>query len=253
MQTENLNELIDQLDAFLYQGYLLKTHTIDDWNAKSKQSEITPDLEQYKVDFGRKINDWLNEVARLLFSQFKEKHLYFHLVHPKSDAFMLTHPLGNWLTALERHLFALEEIIVTLEERRNLSVRQEIAEKEYQSDTLYRVAFSTHTREIKLNNIVISKPDFNSENDNFFQYVFDNPGRPIGIEELEQHMGFQPIKRLAHIVRDLGFIGELKTIFFPVVTKNQVMFINPISKQYAFKHDLPVINFRKIVRQSKAE
>lgn len=252
--TDEINELIHELDTFLYQGYLLKTHTIDDWNVKSKQEENKPDIEQYKIDFEKQINDWLNQVASLLFSRFKERHLYFHFIHPKLGlSFSFSHPLGNLTHALGNHLFTLEDIIIRLEERRNLSIRQEIAEKEYQADILYSISYSDHSREIKLNNIVLKKPDFNSENDNCFHFIYKNSGRPIGIEELEQAVGEKLKKRLAHVVRDLGFVSELKDIFFPVVTKNEVMFVNPITKQYSDKHSLPPINFSKIGRQSKPE
>lgn len=250
--TDELDQLIQALDTFLYQGYLLKTHTVDDWNVKSIQ-ENKPDIEQYKLNFEKQINDWLNQVATLLVSRFKEKHLYFHFVHTKTDALSLSHPLGNLTHALEKHLFALEDVIVRLEERRNLAVRQEIAEKEYQTDIIYSISYSDHSREIKLNNIVLKKPDFNSENDNCFHHIYKNPGRPIGIAELEEAVGDKLKKRLAHIVRDLGFVHELKDIFFPVVTKNEVMFVNPITKQYSHKHNLPPINFNKLGRQSKTE
>ena len=249
---DELSELIISLDTLLYNGYLLKTHTVDSWN-KLSNTENQPDIEEYKKEFNDKINLWLNQVAQILFNNFNEKHHYFHFVHPKNNGLESTHALGRLLSALERHLFALEDLIVRFEEKRNLNVRQEIADKEYQSDILYSVSYSDHTREIKLNNIVLKKPDFNSENDNCFNFIYQNVGRPIGIEELEEATGSKLNKRLAHIVRDLGFNNELKDVFFPVVTKDKVMFINPITKQYALKHDLPPVNFTKIGRKSKPE
>lgn len=251
--TDDLENTIQELDSLLYKGYILKTTTVDDWNKRFEQRDETLDLNKCETAFEIEINKWLTETATLLVNRFHEKHLYFHFVHPKQKALSSTHALGRLILALERHLFALEEIIVRLEERSNLAIRREIAEKEYQVDILYSISYSNHSREIKLNNIVLKRPDFNSENDNCFQFIYKNPSRPIGIAELEQAVGEKLKKRLAHIVRDLGFEHELKDIFFPVVTKNEVMFVNPITKQYAQKHNLPPINFLKLERQSKPE
>lgn len=254
--TDNLNNLIEKLDSYLYAGYLLKTMSVDECNKRQKENDPTFKINEFQADFEQKINTWLNETAKLIFSSFKEKHYYFHFAHPQSDALQYVHPLGNLISFLERHLFALEEVILSLEEKKNLSIRQEIAEKEYQTDILYKITYSDHTREVKLNNIVLTKTDFDSENDNCFHFIYSNPGRPIGIEELEQAVNVKLKKRLAHIVRDLGFERELKTIFFPVVTKSQVMFVNPITKQYAQKNNLPPINFKKLgdkVSQSKEQ
>lgn len=251
--SDELNNLISQLDTLLYNGYLLKTHTVDNWRQLANTLN-QPDVNQYKKNYEDKINEWLRSVADILVNSFNEKHLYFHFINTKKGlSFTSSDPLAHLNDAFDRHLFALEEIILRLEEKQNLSVRQKIAEKEYQSDILYSITYSDHTREIKLNNIVLKKPDFNSENDNCFNFICQNAGRPIGIAELEEATGSKLNKRLAHIVRDLGFKKELKDIFFPVVTKDQVMFVNPITKQYALKHDLPAINFTKIGRKSKSE
>lgn len=247
--TDAISQLIQELDTFLYEGYLLKTHKIDEWNIKSKQEGNKPDINEYKLDFEKQINAWLNEVATVLFNQFKEKHPYFHFVHPKSDALTSGHPLGDLASALGRHLFALEDIIIRLEERRNLAIRQEIAEKESQADVLYVITYSEYTRLIKINNIVLGKPDFGSENDICFNYLYLNPNRPVPIQELEKANDKALKKRLSDIVRDLGFTGKFKTVFFPVIEKNKIMFTNPITKQFAQKHDLPALDFSKIGRQ----
>ena len=247
---DDLTTSLPILNKHLYEGFILKRHFHAIYDEDPKEESV--DVKKFQKEYEDEINKWLGSVAGYIFERF-EKHLYFHFVQPKADALSFTHPLGGLTHALEKHLFALEDVIVRLEEQRNLTIRQEIAEKEYQTDLLYKVTYSTHTREVKINNIVLSKPDFDSENDRFFEYVSLNPNRPIGLEELTQHMGSAPAKRLAHIVRDLGFTGELKSVFFPVVTKSQVMFINPVNKQYAQEHDLPAINFKKIGRQSETE
>jgi len=248
---EKLNEALLTLNNYLFEGVqikqaFLKKHDIDG------QKEAF-DVDSLKKEYEDAINAWYRIVAQYIFDNF-EKYLYFHFTQLKTDAMSIGHPLGNLTHALDKHLFALEEVIIRLEERRNLAIRQEIAEKEHQTDVLYKITYNEHTREVKLNNIILTKTDFNSENDNCFNYIYANPYRPIGIEELETASGDKLKKRLAHIVRDLGFVNELKNVFFPVVTKDKIMFINPIIKQYAHEKDLPAINFKKLgdkVRQSK--
>lgn len=251
--SKNINKALDNLNRYLHSGYLLKIKWKEKYEKKSKKKDFN--FEAFHAKYITEANTWIIAVNQYLEKRF-EKHYSFHFIQTRpdaTDALTYAHPVDRIVKGFIKHLFALEDIIIRVEERRNLAVRQEIAEKEYQVDILYKVTYSNHTREVKLNNIVLTKTDFNSENDNCFQYIYANPDRPIGIKELEQEAGNKLKKRLAHIVRDLGFVKELKTIFFPVVTKNQVMFKNPITKQYAHKHNLSPINFKKIGRQSKTE
>jgi len=247
---ETLNQSLNDLNEYLYQGYSLKTYYSQKYKKESKKKNFK--VEKLQKEYEDDINKWLNFVAKYLHKKI-EAYLYFHFVNPKSNALTNFHPLGKLEISLDKYLHALEEIIIRIEERRNLMLRQEIAEKEYQTDILYKITYSDHTRLVKLNNIVLTKTDFNSENDNCFQFIYKNPGRLIGIEELEQEVGGKLKKRLAHIIRDLGFTKELRIVFFPVVTKSKVMFVNPITKQYAYKNNLPPINFKKIGGQSKVK
>jgi len=250
---EGLDRSLFILNKYLYDGFLIKTNFLKKHDIDGQKEAF--DLEQLHEEYRGEVNKWLNIVAKYLFDKF-EKYLYFHFIQPKADSMDYLHPLGKTTHALDKHLYALEDVIMRIEERRNLVVRQEIAEKEYEADTLYKITYNDHTREVKLNNIVLTKTDFDSENDNCFDFIYRNPNRPIGIDELEQVLGGKLKKRLAHIVRDLGFTKEIKTIFFPVVTKSQVKFVNPISKQYYHKNNLPPINFKKLgdkVSQSKSE
>lgn len=244
---DEITDVISKLDDLLYEGYLLRTHSVDHWIEAGKLV-IKPDTSEYKAKFSKDIFEWMNRVATLLIDSFDEKRLYFHFVQPKTTpAMSYDHPLGALSDSLANRLFALEEVILRLEERQSLTTRREIAEKEHNADILYEIKYSNHTREIKLNNIVIHTNDFDSENDNCFAYIFRNPNRPIPVKEIEQANGGSLSKRVSHIVRDLGFTGNMQKIFFPAQTKEVVMFVNPISKQFFQENDLPVLNFKKIV------
>jgi hypothetical protein len=247
---EEIEEIIRVLDDYLYKGYLLKTHKVDEWNLRSLDKNNPPNLDAYKKEFHNQINLWLNETANYLTSHLKEKHYFFHLVHPKSDGLVSTHAFGNLITALERHLFALEDIVLHLEERRNLAVRQEIAEKEYQTDILYKITYSEHTREIKLNNIVLARLQSDSKNVNFFEYVYSHPNEQLSVKDIEKSTAYSIAENIHDILRDLGFKGNIRKVFFPIATKVNVMFSNPITKQYAIKNDLPTI---KLSRDNETE
>ena len=95
---------------------------------------------------------------------------------------------------------------------------------------VYEIKLTT-SREILLNNLVLARPEFGSENEIVFRYLFDNPNRPVKLDELQKRMGDQAIKKTLHkIVENLGFQGDLKDAFFSV-TKDSILFRNPIRKE----------------------
>ncbi len=250
--SSNLDLLIKQLDKLLLEGYNIHRDLFADYPEKQKEPNF--DLKTYTSNNIGGYADWYDTTIAIL-GKLPRSHYTIHFLKPKIPPSIHISGFPEELSRTKLHfdysLYSLEEIILRLEENQNLAIRKEIAEKEYQADTIYRITYSDHTREVKLNNIVLTKTDFDSENDNCFSFIYSNPNRPIGIEELESGIKAKLKKRLAHIVRDLGFVNELKDVFFPVVTKNKLMFINPITKQYIYKHNLPAINFRKIERQSE--
>ena len=94
--------------------------------------------------------------------------------------------------------------------------------------TKYNISF--RNGKIILNDkYLLSEPDFDSTNYNLFEYAFMNPNRKILKEETKIEL---PSKTaLRNIIFDLGFKGELKEMFFPMVTKKSFQFNNPISKE----------------------
>jgi len=248
----DLRKWVDELDGLLVSGTVKYRRMYADYNTESKVEGF--DLEKYKIDGSKEWDEWADKCVSIL-DKLPRKHYLFHFVQPRSDGMMRTGipvALGGRLVTFEYQLYALEDIILGLEENEGLALRKEIADKEYQADVLYKVTRIDHSRKVRINNIVLHASNYDSENDNFMAYVIANPGRPIPRTELEQACGTLT-KRLDHIIRDLGFTGNLAKVFFPVKTKNEVMFVNPITKQYAFKNELPALNFIEIGRASKVE
>lgn len=98
------------------------------------------------------------------------------------------------------------------------------------ADVVYEIKLTT-SREILINNLILARPEFGSENEIVFRYLFDNPNRTVTLDELQKRMGDQPIKKTLHkIVENLGFQGDLKDAFFSVA-KDSILFRNPIRKE----------------------
>lgn len=98
------------------------------------------------------------------------------------------------------------------------------------TDAMYEIELTT-SREILINNLVLARPEFGSENEIVFRFLFDNPNRTVTLDELQKRMGDQPIKKTLHkIVENLGFQGDLKDAFFSVA-KDSILFRNPIRKE----------------------
>jgi len=104
---------------------------------------------------------------------------------------------------------------------------------------LYWVDF-TFGGEVVLNDKhLISKLNYNSVNDRFFEYVSQYPKKEIKRSELESVIG-KIEKPISKIVYDIGFSGELKKLFFPKVSNNAVYFNSPVTRD-----DLLGIDFNK--------
>ena len=91
----------------------------------------------------------------------------------------------------------------------------------------YEVSYER--RAIRINGILLSKPNYDSENEQVFEYIYKNPGRKISLEEIERELNRPIKKRLNDIVRDIGFKGDLR-IFFPAISKTAVKFVKTVTK-----------------------
>lgn len=236
---------IDQLDKLLIKGFHLYRIVLNEHqeSKSNKDFQVNDFIAKKRAIF----DQWNEDVANILVS-LNRQHYYFHFIHPKKPAGIIKvgmhELLSNIVIHQEFQLYALEDIIIKLHDDETLAIRKEIAEKEYQADILYKVTYSDHSREIKVNGMVLHKPDFASENDKCFDFIYKNSGREISIDELEQMNGEKITKRLVDVVRGLGFKGNYQKVFFPVVTATEIKFVNPITKRYAMIHDLPELKLK---------
>jgi hypothetical protein len=258
MKKQKVNELTDLialLDSSLMNGYIIYDRLIQDFPMSKR---VLPYSEENALeDLGNIISPWKMAVISLLESKLRRKHYLVSFLHVNKPAGVskpgFSEKVSNVLLTLQYRLYVLETIIKRLEDQNNLNLRKEISEREYQAGIAYKITYSEHSRDIKLNNIVLCSPDFESENDRFFYFVYANPNRIIPMEELHKGMGGKPNKTISQILRDLKFKGDLKKLFFPVSNNKNVQFINPISKAYLMSEELPNLNFGKLFKVSENE
>jgi len=91
------------------------------------------------------------------------------------------------------------------------------------------------TREIVLDDkYLLTKPNFQSENELVFHYLYNRANQPVSrgvldrIVKEENEDGLH--KALRQIVRDLKFTGELRKMFFPNISQNGIEFRNFITE-----------------------
>ncbi len=94
---------------------------------------------------------------------------------------------------------------------------------------IYKITY-TKTREILLNEALrLAKPDFDSENEVVFDYLYKNPNKKITKDQMERELRIKIAKSFHKIVENLGFKGDLKRVFFQV-SKTSIYFRNPITE-----------------------
>jgi hypothetical protein len=107
-------------------------------------------------------------------------------------------------------------------------------------ENIYEITYDDHMREIKINGNLLTKTHFGSDSDMLFEYVYNHSGlllEKVSIEKATE----QKMRTLAAIVKDLKFVDVYREVFFPVVTKTQIKFVNPITRRYALENHLPTL------------
>lgn len=84
---------------------------------------------------------------------------------------------------------------------------------------------------IMVNKYLLTKPHFNSRNEQIFSYIYKNPNRRITKEELQKNVMSEKRpgeKKIERALRDMGFEDVLLKVFFPHVSISAVFFRNPV-------------------------
>ncbi len=242
----DLKSAIVLLDNLLDEGYAEFAQLEVEYMILQELEPKTSNVNGLNKKANRVFDAWFDKVTKILSFNLTYHQNYFHFTKPRNLVQNMPWSFVDFMKNFESHLFALEEVLISLMEEKNLTIRQEIAKKELQDELLYKITYSDHSREIKLNGITIARPDFESENDRFFNYLYNNPNRSVTKTEIEKAIQQTLKKSSSDILKDLGFTNNIRKIFFPGVTKMKVKFNNPISKEYAYENELPDINLNEI-------
>lgn len=86
-------------------------------------------------------------------------------------------------------------------------------------------------RRIFLNgDILMAKPDFNSENEIVFKYLYEHPNTVLTKDQIESDIKVPISKTFHKIVENLGFTGGFKQLFFDISAES-IRFKNPVTVQ----------------------
>jgi hypothetical protein len=196
-------------------------------------------LRQYR---GRH-NQWYEEVRKSI-EQLTDRNYYWVLFLSVPTIYPTDVSFGNDISVyvgfFESEIQVLNDILTMLEERRGTVVRQEVAKVERDASVLYEITYVG--REIKINDIYLSKPDFMSENEQFFSYIFERPWQPIKIEAILADLKLPKFKKsVSQMLSDLRFTGDVRKIFCPDASSKGIEFRNSITRGYADEHHLPLL------------
>ncbi len=116
--------------------------------------------------------------------------------------------------------------------KRSPSVKtQEVPERSLDNqNAVYEVKYSEKARKILVNNFLLAEPDFNRENEIVFTYIYSHPNERISKERIERDTGATLTKTLPKILENLGFIGELRKVFFDVSSEG-ILFRNHVTRK----------------------
>jgi len=197
---------------------------------KNGQIKILNDL---IFDFNGLIKKISQSVSKELFGKKGKKHLSSY------DAARLSLRIDKEYKRIKEN-GEIQISLVSLDELNDFKKKLEIME----DVVIHRIEFKNNRKIILDGKIKLSKPDFYSENDNFFNFVYNNSNRKINISEIEAVVG-KLKKRPVNILADLGFKGDTKKMFFPAVSAEAIMFINPITKKYLKDNNLKKLKLDK--------
>jgi len=140
-------------------------------------------------------------------------------------------PIGFYIQIIQP---TFNEIFEEVVNQKTLTIRPktEIIELNPPSENpLNKYFINVRGRQVLINNtFTLSTTNFNSENNNFIDYVISNPNKKLTKTDIEKGIGQQKLKKSLHqITSDLGFRGEIKKLFFDV-SKTAIYFRNNISE-----------------------
>lgn len=213
------DKAIHMLDLFLVGGLEIAKDTHSDFSLPENKDTA----KRQKRTAARKIVylAWVDLVDAFIARNTDRAYYRVHFVRPSHTGVSLAgvdKEQSALLLKIEKSVKSLEEILIMLEERRNVVIRQEIAKKEYDSSHRYWLSYDEIAGKLYLNgNILLATTRLDSSPDRLLQQVFASPNKLIKLEGVTS-------TQVSSALRDLRITGTLKKIFFPRTSGGMVMF-----------------------------
>lgn len=242
LDPNKLEVLINRLNQFYYQGAQYVLWIQEEYKKTAPKGQ--PAVDNFIQQAETIVLNWRGGLINLLMSELGNGREAASLLLVRTSALSMgSYPekLSGLVLAHKYKLEKLEQIIIQLEEKLALSIRREIAEKEYDTDVVYQLDYNPTRRLIILNKIEWHTLSMGSANHKFFEYLWERAGQVIPIVELREKAGITD-KKVSTILADMGFIGNMKAIFFPQANdKESVQLLPIIRKQDIYRGNLPVL------------
>lgn len=242
---QQLESFIERIGTFLASGRQLIRSFYRDYGTDKQQDGFNENM--YYDQQAAPLDQWLNDVVSFIAEQFGNSHhyVYFFLEPPQRPSMTRVgwpDSASGTYFAFRAHLQSLSDIAFRLEEKLDVTIRQEIARHERDKSVLYEMTYVG--REVRINDVLLCKPDFMSENDNFFAYVFERPWQTIKVTDMLADLQLTEFKKsVAQMLADLKIVNKVRQIFMPNASKTAVEFRNPITRGFADENNLPVLDF----------
>lgn len=178
-------------------------------------------------------------------SHFKSYWWLRHMIYEAREPGNIT---GKFMVPDESYLDRIKESTATVLEDLILEssnfasdINEGTMERTLDGDVLYSVKYEN--RNIFVNGILLGKTRLNSVPDNVFQYIYDHPGEKITSDRLREDTKIKTKRELTDIISDLGFRGDLREVFFPGISKNELVFVRSVTYDEVRSKNLPLISF----------
>lgn len=103
-------------------------------------------------------------------------------------------------------------------------------DKQHNQQREYFIKLEDDRRILLNGDILMAKPDFNSENEIVFKYLYEHPNTVISKDKIESDIKVPISKTFHKIVENLGFTGGFKQLFFDISAES-IRFKNPVTVQ----------------------
>ncbi len=116
--------------------------------------------------------------------------------------------------------------------RKELESKKGLLQEDNKNSYDYIVDYNEMSCEIIMNGkYLLARMNLNSSPERIFNYIFNNSGKRITKDMIEDNIKEKVTRHFSKILSDLGFKKEIKKLFFPSISRDTVQFINPVDRE----------------------